>query len=132
MTEKIEDVREDIGIDEEAPITIVTKIEPPPITQSTLGNKNAIVGTNETTNIKFRFKWEYAIITKLTDEELVQINRTRHYHGKRYRKPCSLCAEEGTIEYRKTSGGNSLLICKECAENYAQRANQLVKMGFEF
>jgi hypothetical protein len=40
------------------------------------------------------------------------------------KKVCSLC-RSGEVEYEKTSGGVTHLICKNCALSYVQRAKEM-------
>jgi len=92
-------------------------------------NQSIVQHTNFATpyqkeTINFPFEWNYATITALSEEEISEANRVRHQGIKRYQKPCSLCGEEGYIEFRKVSDGNSSLICKRCAEKYVRSAKR--------
>lgn len=74
-------------------------------------------------DISFPFKWRYGKIVELSGQEKEELNRTRRYHRKMYRKPCALCGTEGIIEFRKKSNNNYSLICRDCAEEYVRSAN---------
>lgn len=88
--------------------------------QNTLTSK---VGGSYDTEIQFPFKWQYGKIVELSQHEKEEFNRPRRAHHKRYQKGCVLCGEQGAIEFRKMSNGNSSLICRECAEKYVHSAN---------
>ena len=79
--------------------------------------------------ITFLFSWLYGEIVELSEEEKSEVNSVRHQGKKSYQKPCSLCGEEGILGYRKTSDGNSCLICKNCAEKYVNSAITLQLNG---
>jgi len=81
--------------------------------------------------ISFPFEWRYGHIRKLTREEKNEANKERHQGKKHYQKPCVLCGEEGHIEFRKVSEGNSSLICESCAEQYVLSATRLMEKGIE-
>jgi hypothetical protein len=76
--------------------------------------------------ITFPFEWKYGRITELSKREKEEVNKVKHQSRKQYKKPCSLCGEEGILEYRKVSDGNSSLICKLCAEKYVRNAKRII------
>ena len=77
--------------------------------------------------ITFPFKWDYGTITELSKSEKEEMNQLQHQGGKHYQKPCSLCGEEGHIEFCKTSQGCArVYLCRPCAEDYVRKALQLM------
>jgi hypothetical protein len=89
---------------------------------STLSQTTSLEGNAKT---EFPFSWPYGSIKELSTAEKEEVNRLRHQGRKQYRKPCSLCGEEGQIEFRKVSDGNPCLICNPCAEKYVRSAMKL-------
>ena len=81
--------------------------------------------TNFTIKDKIPFRWRYGKIVELSEEEKAEVNRIRHQSRRQYQKPCSVCGEEGVLEYRKTSDGNSTLLCEPCCESYIASAIKL-------
>lgn len=81
--------------------------------------------TNFTIKDKIPFRWWYGKIVELSEEEKAAINRIRHQSRRQYQKPCSVCGEEGVLEYRKTSDGNSTLLCEPCCKSYIASAIKL-------
>lgn len=90
-------------------------------------NKKNIALDRTYETISFPFKWEYAKIVELSQEEKEELNRPRRYHKKMYKKPCALCGEQGVIEFKKKSNGNVSIICRECAEEYVRNAKAIQK-----
>jgi len=76
--------------------------------------------------IEFPWEWKYGRIEELSEREKNEFNQIQKNSRKHYRKPCSLCGEEGVIEYRKVSDGNPSLICKRCAEKYVESAKRIM------
>ena len=95
-------------------------------TIQTTPQDNGFASHTEKEAITFPFSWKYAEITEIAEEEKNEVNRIRHQGKKRYKKPCALCGEEGHIEFRKLSDGNSSLICKRCAEKYVGSAKRIM------
>jgi superfamily II helicase len=98
------------------------------IEESTPRN-NGFASHTEKEPITFPFSWQYGTVEELSEEEKKEVNMLRHQGRKQYKKPCSLCGEEGVLEYRKTSDNNSSLICKNCAEKYVLSALTLQQNG---
>jgi ribosomal protein L37E len=73
-------------------------------------------------DVKFPFQWQYGKIVELTNKEKEDVNHTKRYRNKLYKKSCALCGFEGTIEFRKKSNNTYSLICRECAESYVRSA----------
>ena len=73
----------------------------------------------------FPFSWQYGEIAELSEKEKTEVNQIRYQGRKSYQKPCSVCGEEGVLEYRKISEGNPALLCKKCSENYVISAIKL-------
>lgn len=79
--------------------------------------------------ITFPFEWQYGTIGELRKSEKNEVNRIRHIGRKEYKKPCSVCGEEGVLEYRKISDANSALLCETCAKSYVVSAVKLLNEG---
>ena len=79
---------------------------------------NSFASHIEKEPITFPFSWQYGEIVELSEKEKNEVNQIRYQGRKSYQKPCSVCGEEGVLEYRKISEGNPALLCKKCSENY--------------
>lgn len=81
-------------------------------------------------DVAFPFKWRYAKILELSEEEKLNINRPRG--RKQQYKLCAICGVGGNLTHRKVSDGNPCLICEECANRYvfsAIRLSRDMKIG---
>ncbi|MCK4347013.1 MAG: hypothetical protein KAW47_00205 [Thermoplasmatales archaeon] len=85
---------------------------------------NSFASHIEKEPITFPFSWQYGEIVELSEKEKIEVNRLRHQGRKSYQKPC-VCGEEGVLEYRKTSDGNSTLLCEPCCKLYIASAIKL-------
>ena len=105
---------------------------------------NAMLTTNPTNPIKrrrtiaktkepttFPFVWLYGRVEELSGKEkekfgvLLHSNKGRRKHARH----CSLCGLPKPIEYRKTSDGNSSVICRDCAVQYCKSVLDLQQSG---
>jgi len=123
-------VQLNITLEGEASNSVIDKSESVVSIQTGHKNKNPAKRVNESTGVKFPFRWAYAKIKKLSDTECEELNRVMHYHRKPYQKPCSLCGVEGAIAFKKTSNGNVSLICEQCAKKYVINANRFLANEF--
>ena len=96
--------------------------------ETTPGN-NGFASHIEKEPITFPFSWQYGEIVELSEKEKNEVNRMRYQGKKSYQKPCSVCGEEGHLQFRKTSDNNSSLICESCAEKYVSSALNLQVNG---
>ncbi len=72
----------------------------------------------------FPFSWKFGTVVELLNEEKANINRPRG--RKNQYKICTICGGNGgELRYRKTSDGNSCLICEDCAVQYILSAIRL-------
>ena len=98
-------------------------------TQNAMNEGNPIEATREVSAFatphtkNYPFKWQYGTIEELNEEEKTEVNipLTNGTRKKHFRH-CQLCGEPGKIEFRKESDGNTCLLCRSCAEDYARKA----------
>ena len=85
--------------------------------KATKDTKKGISSSKTKELILFPFEWLYGTVIKLSEEEKKKLdlpigNGKGH---KKQKKHCQLCGLPKPIEYRKTSDGNSSVICRDCA-----------------
>jgi hypothetical protein len=75
------------------------------------------------TEVEIPFIWH---LGKKALVRIIELSEDEKAEAKGKKKDCSLCRNE-EIAYKKTSGGVTHLICKNCAILYLESVNRLIK-----